>query len=840
MKKVFTSLFACIRFLTSFLLILVLLSAYGVRAQEQGQNINFKILAQPVGMALLDFSEQAGVQLIMAANDGQGIESKGVKGSMDAKSALDNLLDSTGLSYEFSDSNTVTVYPKTAQATQETGVSSQTNSTDNKNNNESNDPAPIQKKVRRNDSSTQNRGQTSGIIEEIVVSAEKRDESVQRIPISITAFTGEHLQRAVIEDIYDIGLMTPGVIVNKEIVGKIYIRGIGAENLTVGGDPGVALHLDGSYIARNSAAILDLYDVERVEVLRGPQGTLYGRNATGGSINIISKAPSEEFYTRADFQYGEEDRVRVAGTINGALSDNLYARASIMKSDRDGFTPNLFNGERLDDEDLLAGRVRLRFLPSSDLTIDLGVDFSFDDSKPAPFKQLEFSPLFEGLFGAFDPPGLRPVSQNSPVEEEQDQFGVTATVTWDLENTTLTSITAYRDNEFRAAFDGDATDVLIQDFINTDDSDQISQELRLSSRGWDNLEWIVGFYYFHDDAKTTISIPILAFGFDILHIADMKTDAFAVFGQATYSFSDALSFTVGLRYSDEDKSADQFSDFSFGLPTSFPLQQDLNEDSSALTPRFAVEYLLSDDTLAYASVTRGFKSGGFTFNNFQGTFDPEFVWAYEGGIKTTLLDNRVQTNLSLFYYDYSDLQVSKLVNNAGTITNAANATIWGGELEIVAKPTDFIDFNAGLAYLNAEFDKFITEDPSNPQLGTIDLAGNTLTRSPEFSANLGVQFHRPIGDMGEVRLRADYQYQSKSFFTAFNRNLSAQDNFSLVNARLSFASVDDKWEVAVFVKNAFDETYFLNILESGVETGKPEGFLAAPRTWGIQIVREFF
>lgn len=807
-----------------------------VQAEDGQQGIHFKISPQPVEMALLDFSEQAGIQLIMAANDVQGIESTGIKGSMDARTALDNLLESTGLSYEFTGSNTVTVYPKTAQAGQSAGTPAKQSSRNNKSSvqNKKSGQKETQEKVP--DKSSNNNRESSGLIEEIVVSAEKRDESVQRIPISITAFTDEHLQRSVIEDVYDIGLMTPGLIVNKEIVGKIYIRGIGAENLTIGGDPGVALHVDGAYIARNSSAILDLYDIERVEVLRGPQGTLYGRNATGGSINIVSKAPVEEFYARTEFQYGEENRLRFAGTLNGALSDNFYARASIVKSDRDGFTPNLFNGTELDDEDLTAGRVRFRFLPSSDLTIDLGVDFSFDDSKPAPFKQLQFSQLFEGQLGAFDPPGRRAVSQDSPVDEQQDQFGIIGTITWDIESVTLTSITTYRENEFFAAFDGDATDILFQNFSDSDDSEQFSQELRLSSNAWEKWEWMVGLYYFNDDARTEIFIPIPGFGFNILHNADMKTNAYAVFGQATYFYNDSFNFTFGLRYSVEDKDAEQFSDFGF-IP---PLQQSLDEDSDALTPRFAVEYFLDEDSLLYASVTRGFKSGGFTFNGFQSTFDPEFVWAYEGGMKTTFFDRHVQANLSIFYYDYSDLQVSKLENNAGVITNAADATIWGGELEVIAKPTEFIDLSVGLAYLQAEFDEFLTEDPSNPQFGTIDLADNNLTRSPEFSANVGLQFYYPIAELGELRLRADYQYQSRSFFTAFNRNLSAQDNFSLVNARLSYTSADDKWEVAVFVKNAFDEEYFLNILESGVETGKPEGFLAAPRTWGIQVVREFF
>lgn len=672
-------------------------------------------------------------------------------------------------------------------------------------------------------------------VDQIVVTAEKRAENLQQTPISIAAFDADALQRAVLEDIYDIGLLTPGVIVNKEIVGKIYIRGIGTENLTVGGDPGVAVHADGAYIARTSAANFDLHDIERVEVLRGPQGTLYGRNATGGSINIISNAPTDEFYAKAEFQYGSHDRIRYGGVISGPLSDKLQARISFVKSDRDGFTENLLTGNALDTEDLTMGRARLRFLPSDSVTIDIIGEFSIDDSIPAPFKQLEFSDLFEGMNGAFDPPGLRPVAQESPVEEHQDQYGVTGILNWDFSGVTLTSVSSYRDIDFFAAFDGDAVDITFQNFVDENDSTQFTQEVRLASNTEGRLDWIFGGYYFHDDGHQEIFIPIPGFGFDILHIADIKTNAFAVFGQGTYALMPNLNITAGLRYSTEDKEAEQFSDFGF-IP---PLMQDLNEDSDALTPRFVIEYFAHDNAMIYASATRGFKSGGFTFNGFQSNFDPEFVWAYEGGVKTQFADNRAQANLSVFYYDYSDLQVSKLENNAGVITNAADATIWGGEFEFVTRPNEFFEFNAGLAYLNAEFDQFLTEDPSNPGLGTIDLAGNNLTRSPEFSANVGVQVYLPVGDWGTASLRGDYQYQSESFFTPFNRGLSAQDAFSLVNARLSLEDNEEKWRFAIFVKNAFDETYFLNILESGVETGKPEGFLAPPRTWGLQISRVF-
>lgn len=797
--------------------------------------VEFDIPAQPMSSALIQFANQSKLRIAASGVDVSELSTAGVSGRLTPDEALSYLLSGTGLQFLHSGEDAVIIRPseRSSQNIAHRQQIAANNSDGGAGLGGSASGAGADQTVAAGAADAQT---VRKRIDEILVTAEKREVSIQRTPVSMAAYTSKHLEQSSIEDIYDIGLHTPGLIVNKEIVGKIYIRGIGTENLTIGGDPGVPVHVDGVYLARTSAAVLDLYDVERVEVLRGPQGTLYGRNATGGSINIISKAPTDEFYARLETQYGNYDRFRIGGTLSGPIiEDKLLFRASFVKSDRDGFTPNLFNGEDLDDEDLTMGRLRLKFLISDDVTFDLIGEFSLDDSKPAPFKQLEFSPLFEGTLGAFDPPGLRPVSQDSPVTEEQDQWGVTGILNWDLGSVILTSVSGFRSTEFMAQFDGDAVDVLFQNFSDTSDSEQFSQEVRLSSDGWDKFDWMIGAYYFHDDAMTSIFIPIPGFGFDILHNADMKTDAFAFFGQVTYRATDRLSFTAGLRYSNEDKMAFQFSDFGF-IP---PLQQDLDEDSDAITPRFVIEFAANDDVLLYASVTRGFKSGGFTFNGFQSNFRPEFVWAYEGGVKSQFMDGRVQANVSAFYYDYTDLQVSKLQNQAGVITNAADATIYGGEFELIVRPLENLSFNAGLAYLHAEFDQFLTEDPSNPALGEIDLDGNSLTRSPKFTANIGGEFIYPLGNIGELSLRADYQYQGKSFFTPFNRALSQQDSFSLFNARLAFNSADEHWQVAVFVKNAFNEEYFSNILESAIESGKPEGFLAPPRTYGVQVIYVF-
>lgn len=811
-------------------LLVVLVLTGSVKAQQPGQAIEFEIPSQPVASALLSFSEQADLQIIVDGSVVQGLRSAAVSGPMQPNDALDALLLDTGLTYRYSSARTVTVVPSGGDKGQEG------------NNDESAGGAASDSRDDGVDSgddaqtSNNSSGNSANVLEELIVTARKREETLQNTPLSVAAFTSEQLEKSLIQDLYDVGIQTPGMIVNKEIVGKIYIRGIGAENLTIGGDPGVAVHVDGAYIARTSAAIFDLYDVERVEVLRGPQGTLYGRNATGGTVNIVSKAPTEEFEGNVSLEVGNYDYVRVGAVASGRLGSNrLLARAAIVKSDRDGFTPNVLTGEDLFDEDLLMGRFRLRYLPTDNLTIDLIADFSEDNSSPAPFKQLEFSELFEGILGANDPEGLRPVAQESPVREMQDQFGVTAIINWDLENSTFTSLTSYRDTEFEAVFDGDAVDITFQNFEDFDDTQQFSQEIRLASNSSGDWDWIVGAYYFNDDGDTRIFIPIPGFGFDILHLASMSTDAFALFGQTTYRVSDRVALTAGLRYNSDDKEATQFSDFGFIPPMTQPLEQDAEE----FTPKFGIEYRPSDDVLIYANATRGFKSGGFTFNGFQGSFEPESVWAYEAGFKSTFAQGSATLNGSAFYYDYTDLQVSKLENNAGVITNAADATIFGAELELLAQVTDVWRINAGLSYLSAEFDEFLTEDPSNPQLGTIDLKGNSLPRSPEFSANVGTEFVVASGTAGDLSFRIDYQYQDKSFFTAFNRDLSAQDSFSIVNARITYANSDNSLRIAGFVRNALDEDYFLNILESGVETGKPEGFLAAPRTYGLQLSYSF-
>jgi iron complex outermembrane receptor protein len=675
-------------------------------------------------------------------------------------------------------------------------------------------------------------------VEVLVITAEKREASLMDTAASVSAFDGTTLDESVARDINDVGMLMPSLIVNQELVTKIFVRGVGTENLTSGGDPGVAVNIDGAYVARTSAANFDLYDVERVEALRGPQGTLYGRNATGGAINIISRAPTEEFGGDIRGEIGNFEYARLGVTLNGPLiEEKLLGRVSLIKSEHDGYTPNRTTNDALDDQDLLAGRVRLRYLPTDALTIDLISDYSDADNRQAPFKILESAPSIFELppFNGNDPVDSRAVTHDVEDVMRQKQVGHVLEVNWMLDGLTLTSITGYRDTAFFSLFDGDSTDGNFQNFSDDSEFEQYSQELRLTSDSSGPLEWLVGLYYFNDEGTSHVFIEIPGFGFNIDHRADLETDAYAVFGQATYGVTDALRLTVGMRYSDEQRDAEQVSDFGFGNVA----RQDLDSDDSAWTPKYGIEYSLNDDTLLYANYTKGFKSGGFVFNGFQPSYDPESVWVLDGGVKTQFFDGRMQASLSAFYYDYTDMQVSVFEQFVATIRNAADATIYGAELEVSARPAEGLDVDVGISLLHTEYDEFVTQDPTQPAVPSVDLGGNELPRAPDFSSTVGVQYTHALQSIGSMAYRVGYRYQSESYFNPFNRDRSEQDALNLVDTRISLTSMDGTWEIAGYVKNLLDEEYFATILESAVEVGRPFGIHAAPRTYGVQVGYHF-
>jgi iron complex outermembrane receptor protein len=723
--------------------------------------------------------------------------------------------------------------------------------------------------------------------DEILVTAQRRSESVQDVPISITALGGEALAQAGIQDTERLATLTPGLLVQRSVVGKISIRGVGNENYTISGDPGVAVHSDGVYVARAAAGLFDLFDVNRVEVLRGPQGTLYGRNATGGVINVIPNTPRDELTASFAGEYGNYNHVRVEGMINAPLAEGLAFRVAGLGSWRDGFTRNTNANARsrgfgeLDTKDVLAGRAQLAFDGESPLKARLSVEYVRDDSNLPAYKYLNrpgtlLTADFGGGAAAFTPGAVRTVNQafelnipgtNRSVGDDDDvfktnQLGAALHLSYDFGNMTLSSISGYRDTQFNWLNDGDGSDAFVVNYIQQDDTRQYSQELQLTGGG-DRLDWLLGGFWFRETGKSFIALPF-PFGanlpFYILIDGQAKTSALAGFGELRWQATDRLKLTLGARYSNEKRKAGYRYEINFGAP--FIANPDLKEDFNAFTPRFVVNYEASDNVNLYASATRGFKSGGFNLLAIQPGFDPEKVWAYEVGVKGRTPDGSLTLNANAFYSDYKDIQVGQIVNLQSVLTNAAAATLKGAEVEAVLRPADALEVGATLAYLDAKYDKFCTGDPTLPAYGTpagqalglptapdagcdatgpINLEGNVFPRAPKWTITNSVAYTLNFGASGSLLLRGDLRFQSKTFFTQFNRELISQEAYETVNARATWTSADERLSIGAFVNNAFDRTYFTEVLESGAFNPQLVGqaYVAPPRTYGLTAAVRF-
>jgi len=707
---------------------------------------------------------------------------------------------------------------------------------------------------------------------EILVTADRRSASVQDVPISITALSGDTLAAAGIRTTEQLSDLTPGLLVQRSVVGKISIRGVGNENYTISGDPGVAVHSDGVYVARASAGLFDLYDVNRVEVLRGPQGTLYGRNATGGVINVIPNAPTEDLSARVAAEYGNYNQVRVEAMLNAPLGEGWALRIAGLGNWRDGFTVNTNAAAaargfgRLDSKDVFSVRGQLAYDKGGPLKMRVSVEHMNDQSNLPAYKYLNRpGALPTADFGGFGPDDFRTVNQGFETEipgtgrtvgtDENffltRQTSATLHLDYDFGSVGLSSTTGWRKTNFNWFNDGDGSDVFFVNYIQQDQNEQISQELTLSSQGDGALQWLVGGFYFKETGSSFIALPF-PFGANLPFFISIdgtaRTEAVAGFGEVRWQANDRLRLTFGARYNHETRNAayEYIVDFG-GANIANP---NLSDTFNAFTPRFVIDYAASDDVNLYASVTRGFKSGGFNLLAVQPGFAPEDVWAYEAGIKTQTMDKKLTINANAFYYNYKNMQVGQIVNLQSVLTNAAKSRIYGAELEISARPVEGLELGATAAYLNARYQTFCTGDPTQPAAAVspgctaanpIDLTGNTLPRSPEFTGTATISYTFDLAKSGSLNARADARYQSSMFFTQFNRPLISQDSFATVNAALTWTDASDRFSLGAYVQNLTNKTFFTEVLESGAFNPQLVGqaYVAPPRTYGVRASASF-
>ncbi len=670
----------------------------------------------------------------------------------------------------------------------------------------------------------------SGALEEITVTAEKRSQDLQQVPLSISAFTGYALEVRGVQSTAELAEFTPGLqFTSNAVIGQPYIRGIGSNQLNVGSDPSVSVYIDGVYLTRPIDSTQQLMDVDRVEVLKGPQGTLYGRNATGGVINIISKAPTDSFTGAGEITYGNYNTVRAGVTLSGPLTDKVAARITVQQSNHDGYVSNIFNGGKLDNLNQTTARAIIDLTPTDDLKLRFEADGSSErDSRNEAGIVFSYGPATL-KYGA-PTGGGSATNINSPTYAHIQQAGASVTADYTMGDLTATSITAYRFSKFNLGLDLDFTNITFgAENPEFEISRTVTQELRLASSDKDRFYWLAGFYYLHELGGTNAYITEPLFHVISNPVGNALTDAYAGYGQASYwVLPDAVRVTGGLRYSIEDRSVDVKQFTNLKPASTF----DHASSYYALTPKFGLDWFVTPDLMAYASVTRGFKSGGFNATSTSNPpFMPEKVWAYEIGVKDSFFDKRVQVNAAGFYYDYSDLQVITDVPGAlSIINNAAAATIKGLEFDGQARATPEILVNLGVSLLDARYDSYNTIDPDRPKLGLLNLKGYTLPRAPKMTISAGAEYDLNR-DWGLLQFRADYSYTSDIYFTPYDTPGVTQGAYSLVNARISYDPAGTTWEFSLWAKNLFNRTYSVDILTNSGFYGI-FGLPGDPRTFG--------
>jgi iron complex outermembrane receptor protein len=717
------------------------------------------------------------------------------------------------------------------------------------------------------------RSRVNKVLDEIVVTATKRGESLEDIGQAVTALTGAHLNARGIEDLESLQFHIPNFNMGQQLgAARLSLRGVGLDNLSAGAEGSIAFHGDGVFYSRPAAALSTFLDVERVEVLRGPQGTLYGRNASGGSVNIVSRKPTTDLSGYLAATAGNYDTFAAEGALSGPLIENsILGRLAVKTVERGGFGRNVVTGHEIDDTSTRSVRGQLRVVPSESVSVLLRAEYfeAEDNNYGYHFISPYFDdagvtlPPFGPLLGGVVPDNPRDVANNADPGNERDTLTLSTEIDASWGAMRLTSLTGYQESSFLMQSDLDVSSALLAPLSQSEDASQLSQEFRLlyDAEHW---SWLLGAYYFEESLDGYFDVPLsnALFGVDPPHLTEgyfaggkIDTTAYALFGEVSRSFTDRLRVTLGARYSYEEKRGQDR--FRFDLVTPDvpgpgldvpPVLATPDDDSAAFTPRMLFEFDLGD-RLAYASASRGFKSGGINLGGLQPPVKPELVWAYEIGVKADTLDRRLRTHLAGFYYDYTDLQVGQVRNSVLVLENAATATIYGVEAEIIAAPTEHLSFNVVASYLHSGYTDFVTQDQARPGQGNVidpatgdlafQLAGNRLLQAPEFSINVGGQCDWTTR-FGDVSLRGEVFWVDDIYFTPFNLRSSMQRSHSRQNAFLNWRAPRGDWSGQLFVRNIDNGRDLSNVFVSSSLVGSAIiGSYEEPRTFGARLAYEF-
>ncbi len=681
--------------------------------------------------------------------------------------------------------------------------------------------------------------EVSSLVERVTVTATKMGSAdIQSTPIAMTAIPAKSIQEMGAQTVEGLTGVVPALTVTQNTgLGQVTIRGVGTNFILAGADPSSTVHLDGVYLARPAMVFTDFLDVERVEVLRGPQGTLFGRNSVGGTVNIVTRQPTNALETRARLTAGRFDTLRAEAAISGPLvRDKVMGSVAFLRGTRDGFVKDLNHPDNpLGGEDTWVGhgQIRVVFGARSELLLS-GDSGRFDGVPLTNAKPIAAKPGF-----TFDNPASPwEVRASHEASGSNIQRGASARLLVPVSGTTtLSSLTAYRASNYHYFIDADATELTRQTVDARDVQHQVSEELTLFGRT-SKLGWIVGAFFFDETTKGPVEITVFPAGTQNRPSPTIGSTARALFGQATYELSRRLSLTAGARYTDESKDLENTGGvYALGtaflaVPSSFYAFVD-RATFNAWTPKVGLQFQWSPASFAYLSASRGFKSGGFnpSWPEPGNPFNPEFAWSYEGGLKRVMSDGRIRVNTAAFYNDYRDLQVQAFIRpGLFDVSNAASATIMGIETEAVASVGHGAQFSGHVSWLDATYDRYLAVDAGGQ---TIDVAGNRLNNAPVLSGRVSAIYEFATGGAGTASIRADVSAQSRVFFTRLNDDSETERPYGLVNLRAGFEPRGRRWEVAVYARNMGNTAYVTGTSNTPIPTysGRP----GEPRTWGTQL-----
>lgn len=710
----------------------------------------------------------------------------------------------------------------------------------------------------------------------VTVTAQKRETSLQSTPIAISAFEGEALEERGIDDLANLQSYIPNLHVGEEQGQfKISLRGIGLQGTSTISDSGVAFYIDGNYIARPIGGTATFHDIERIEVLRGPQGTLYGRNATGGVVNVISKMPTNEFEGSIGASYGSRDFYEVRGVLNVPISDRLSARFSGLYNEEDGYVENRNTAPGTDNffgsngDALIRGQ--LLYEGPDDLDVLLSATYNDRDGTGVNMTYLERNiggpPPTQALLATLpaDPSDPLVANNDTPSFNKTESFSAFGRVTKRFNGLEAFIQASYYDLSAQIQQDFDGSPVDVSSFNKNDDTTAESLEVRLSSDTDSAFSWILGGYYFKEDTYIFRRVQLngLTPG-GVINLPDFLLDengeskTLAAFGTGTYAFTPTFRASVGLRYTEDEKTGTKVTRGNFGQPfppdipnASFPGEAEF----SKMTWRAGIEWDATDQIFVYASASNGYKAGGFNATSNGLPYDPEEILAYEAGIKSDFWNDRARVNIDVFHYDYTDLQLTTLrtVNNAPGqfTTNAAASTLYGIELDTQFVLSDSWLLNASYSFIDAEFDELFSTDPRDPSppfnpndpdgLGRADLSGNKLPYVSEHTFNLGLQYDTDIADYGRLSAALNHAWRGDQYLREYNDPM-----IDLVEANgktdftMTYYPADTNLRITGYVTNIEDEVQKTNVFVSPGFVGlSATTAYSKPRTFGIRVDYDF-